>query len=378
MLYNKIESKKREHYCELLALTGSLSKLFNDSNVPYLHYRAHENIYCLSLEADNLSRSDLSVDARIGKVGIGLKTFLHGNGNTLQKIAEFNSVSHRLKNLSPEETIREIAQLRNKRIESTKVQYGLENSIYHLLTRSKDKFSIFETNLDLIESKNIELNSFTEKTFVFNDGINEYSYNISKSTLYKRFILKKPIHFFEVKILDNPFKDLFKLKNLSISKQTNTLQVGVDYIYLPLYSTRDQKNFEPSIGSGLNQWNAKGRVRHPDEVYIPVPAWIHNKCKGFLPDNNDDTFEIELPNRELISAKLCQSGSKGLMSNPNKALGKWILRDILKLKPGEIVTRKVLDDANFDSVLLTKTGDRKYKIDFAGIGKYQNFENLFN
>jgi len=27
--------------------------------------------------------------------------------------------------------------------------------------------------------------------------------------------------------------------------------------------------------SGLNQWNARGRDRNPNEVYIPIPAEIH-------------------------------------------------------------------------------------------------------
>ena len=39
-------------------------------------------------------------------------------------------------------------------------------------------------------------------------------------------------------------------------------------IYLLLYG-RDHTVFEKS---GLNQWNAKGRVRNLNEVYIPVPA----------------------------------------------------------------------------------------------------------
>ena len=34
--------------------------------------------------------------------------------------------------------------------------------------------------------------------------------------------------------------------------------------------------------SGLNQWNAGGRPRHSDEVYIPIPSEIHKNFQGFF------------------------------------------------------------------------------------------------
>ena len=49
-----------------------------------------ENIFCISFGANNLSRSDISVDAGKNGIGIGLKTFLQSNGKTFQKVAEFN------------------------------------------------------------------------------------------------------------------------------------------------------------------------------------------------------------------------------------------------------------------------------------------------
>jgi hypothetical protein len=35
-----------DKYLKKLSIVGSLSKLFSDSEVPYLHYRVTENIYC--------------------------------------------------------------------------------------------------------------------------------------------------------------------------------------------------------------------------------------------------------------------------------------------------------------------------------------------
>lgn len=88
-LQNQSE-KNKNLYIQLLKAVGSLSRLNTDSKIPYLYYRSAENIFCKAFEADNLSRSDCSVDARFGDIGIGLKTFLYGNGSSYQKVAEFN------------------------------------------------------------------------------------------------------------------------------------------------------------------------------------------------------------------------------------------------------------------------------------------------
>ena len=51
------------------------------------------------------------------------------------------------------------------------------------------------------------------------------------------------------------------------------------------------------------------------------------------------------------------------MSNPNKMLGKWILRDVLNIKRGTIVSRQMLDDVGIDSVIVRKERDGVYSID---------------
>ena len=51
------------------------------------------------------------------------------------------------------------------------------------------------------------------------------------------------------------------------------------------------------------------------------------------------------------------------MSDPNKDLGKWILRDVLQLQPGEVLTYKKLLEIGIDSVVFTKRFDI-YSIDF--------------
>ena len=57
--YNQLDV---ERYLKDLRLVGSLSGLFSDSDIPLLHYRATENLYCSDFNATNLARADVSAD----------------------------------------------------------------------------------------------------------------------------------------------------------------------------------------------------------------------------------------------------------------------------------------------------------------------------
>jgi hypothetical protein len=377
MLYEIMSNQQRDDYKSYLSVIGSLSALFTKSaTAPYLYYRAAETLFCNAFGAQDRSRSDVSVDATHKSFGIGLKTFLHGNGHTLQKIAEFNALRPDYERLCDMEIVRFIAEARNDRLRTTASLYGSEFLIYHLVTRLKQEFRIHETDMPFIDTNEIRSNQIKrEKNVIsFSDHIKEYRFNLSKSTLYQRFQLKDTaLDIFEVRILDNPMELLQKLVDKMDATQT-TLRGGIDFIYLPLYSDRDGNVPERS---GLNQWNANGRPRHHDEVYIPVPRLIHKQFPGFLPNNNNHIFNIELPNGKILQAKLCQQGSKGLMSNPNKALGKWLLREVFRLNEGELVTNQTLARSGIDSVYIEKVNDNLYKIEFAGIGKYDEFKNNY-
>jgi hypothetical protein len=125
--------------------------------------------------------------------------------------------------------------------------------------------------------------------------------------------------------------------------------------------------------SGLNQWNASGRPRDPNEVYIQIPAWIHQDYKNFFPPR-DESFTLMLPDGGEMSAKVCQDNSKALMSNPNSALGQWLLRDVLNLKEKELLTYGKLEEIGLDSVVIYKLGNGKYDIDFTRLGAYDEFK----
>ncbi|WP_270181115.1 restriction endonuclease PLD domain-containing protein [Alkalihalobacillus sp. CinArs1] len=378
-VYKKQSREQQENYIKLLQVVGSLSNLFSESKTPYLYYRAAENIFCKALGANNLARGDVSFDAFKGNVGVGLKTFVHGNGKKFEKIAEFNKDIDKFRWLNNEETVRKIAELRNDRIAATERAHGTDEMIYHLVTRKEGEFEIHEEDMHYIDFKTLKLDErkTTDKNIFFRDKHSNYKFYIAKSTLYKQFYCDDPVTSFDVEILNNPFE--FLISEESKQYMVHDLEEEkYEQIFLPLYSARSGQVEEKS---GLNQWNAGGRSRHVDEIYIPIPSWIHKQFEGFFPydrhTGEKTPFILVLPGGKEIDASICQSGGKGFMSNPNKELGYWILRTILQIPIGQLVTYSDLDRVGIDSVLITKYDSYCFSIRFASIGSYSEFEGDF-
>jgi len=362
----------QDNYKNLLKAMGALSGLFSDRPEPYIPSRAAENIFCLAFNAENHSRSDTSVDASKGGIGIGIKTFLFNNGNSLQKIAEFNSDSSVINTLTKTDKVNKIAELRNERLEFAKRNHILNSLIYHCVTRDRGKILVFEEPLSIINVGAI--NKITEKksTVTFNDDANEYSYNISKSTLYKRFKLNNPVLEFSVRIIGNPFNTIENIINSGAIFQEIR---SIPHIFLPLYSTAGKNKIVPER-SALNQWNANGRKRSINEAYIPIPALIKKVFPAFFPDKSK-YFNLILPNNKILQASVCQDGEKAIMSNPNSALGNWLLRDVMNLNEGELLTYQRLELLGIDSVVIYKIDSTTYDIDFTKIGSFENFKNQY-
>jgi hypothetical protein len=367
-LQNRVSQEK---YKKMLKATAALSGLFSESDAPYLAYRAVENVFCKAFDADNLSRSDCSADAAKNGTGIGIKTFLNGNGKTLQKVAEFNSEINLYKGKGPREIVDIISGLRNKRLSVTKRIYNLKNLIYHCVARKEGQIVIFECPMDEIEIENIKNVKAKEHTISFEDSKNEYSFNMSKSTLYKRFYTQDIIMEFNAEIWTEPYDFL---SNMIVSETAEKYVFSTikeqQHVFLPLFSDKGGRHVPEK--SGLNQWNAGGRARDFDEIYVPIPSWIHKRFENFFPPR-DKPFILRLPNKDELSVKLCQDSSKALMSNPNAALGQWLLRDILELKEGELLSYDRLKDLGLDSVVIYSLEDGSYSIDFTEIGSYDKF-----
>lgn len=371
MFLSRQPKSQVDQYISLLQKIGALSALFSDSNIPYLYYRVAEIVFCKAFDADNHSRSDTSVDASKSMYGLGLKTFLNGNGKTFQKIAEFNKDRDRYKELKPLQIVREVSRLRNERLDFARRTHRVQNTLYHCVARAEGEFLLYEEPMTAIDVDKIKLTrSNTDNTIRFSDDRAEYNFNISKSTLFKRFYTPSHPLCFDVHILDDPFEFL---EQMQITLATAKRYVG--NVILPLYSTRRGKQVQEK--SGLNQWNAGGRERDPLEVYIPIPKWIHNVFPDFFPPK-DEPFNLTLPDGETISAKVCQDNSKALMSNPNKALGKWLLLDVLNVEQGQLVTYDLLAQMGVDCVEISKIDDQNYDIDFRQLGHYEEFSQEFN
>jgi hypothetical protein len=356
----------------MLKVMGSLSRLFSETDVPYLDSRVAENLFCRSFNADNRGREDIAIDAVLNGTGIGIKTFM---GDSAQKIAEFNKKLATYSSLSTIAKAKQIAELRNERIDFAKRTCGLNDMLYHCVFREKGKMGLIETEMKMINLSKIKLvGENHSKSIHFSDGKDRYYFNLSKSVLLKSFPKTNVLATIDVDILDDPFELL--VSTMGERETTRLLEKEEENptVLLPLYSIKDNEKVVPGK-SGLNQWNASGRPGDPDEVYIPIPAWIHRVYPNFFP-GRETPFKLVLPDGSILDAKVCQDNNKALMSKQNKDLGKWILRKVLKLPEKKLLTYRALERIGIDSVSIEKLEDKKYKINFKKIGSFEEFTNI--
>ena len=345
-----------------------------------------ENLFCKYYQAINDARLCTAYDARIGDIGIGIKTFILNGKYKIEKIAEFNKLKRELDKCSGVTLAKKLAEFRNDRISFSKRNYNLTESIYHIVGRHDGRLELFNCPYDPILIDEIGAVRSTRSGLTFSDGLNEYSFNSSKSVLMMKFVIPEDCVTLSVDILEDPFALLEQLLLETDETKNRDAQVdrpqrrGIDYVILPLYSQKGDSKYVPPR-SGLNQWNAKGRPRDPNEVYIPIPIAVHYAYPNFFP-NRQTPFLLKLPTGQTLSAKVCQQNDKALMSNPNQDLGKWLLRDMLCLKEGELVTMEMLNKYGIDSVMIrrlsldggkTDSNTPVYSLSFQSDG-YESYE----
>jgi hypothetical protein len=266
-----------------------------------------------------------------------------------------------------------LGESRNERIDFASRLYNLEDSLYHIVARKEKELLLFETDYNKIDLFNIHSVKDNKSSLQFEDGNHQYVFNYSKSTLFRKFIIPQNVFRLPIDIIEDPYTLLLELfeQNKNLKSASDILIKGDNYVVLPLYGIQNKKKhiFERS---GLNQWNANGRKRNLGEVYIPIKQEIHLLFPSFFP-KRDENFNLQIPTGEIFSAKLCQDNSKALMTNPNKALSDWLLRKVLQLKEGELATIEKLDKLGFDSVIITKSSERDFKIDIMKTNSYEEF-----
>ena len=205
MFFNNQSEEAKKKYISLLKSIGALTKLFSDSDVPLIHYRATENIFCEVFDAKNISRDDSAYDAIKNNTGIGIKTFICNSNNKFEKIAEFNKHSSSLKEFKGKALAIELGNLRNDRIDFADRTFKIEQRIYHCISRTKNKIRFFETTYDKIDVASIKVDKSSKASLHFHDNKNKYSFNHSKSTLFKLFTVPQDVHEIEIQVLENPF-----------------------------------------------------------------------------------------------------------------------------------------------------------------------------
>jgi hypothetical protein len=255
---------------------------------------------------------------------------------------------------------------------------------------------ILECSFDPIDVSSIKIiaGKGNDNNTYFTDGKHEYHFSASKNTLFMIFSDLELLDEFPVPILDDPYKLLMSLiasqkengfKKTDYFVNADDMQLEVESVAipkpklcLPLYSKKKEEKFLAEK-SGLNQWNAGGRARDTNEIYIPYNTIDRNRNLDFFPPR-DTSFVLHLPDGTEISAKVCQEADKtnpklgkAIMSNPNKVLGKWLLRDVFELPEKTVITYEMLEKFGVDSVVFTKNKDGDYSIDFAEIGTYEEF-----
>lgn len=308
-------------------------------------------------------------------MGVGLKSFVCNGNSSTEKVAEFNSLSRTLQDFKGKELALKLGEFRNDRINLANRVYDIENSLYHIVARKEKELLLFETDYNIIDIDSIHCVKDNKASLQFEDRNNIYTFNYSKSTLFRKFIIPQNAFRLPIDIIEDPYTLLLELfeenKNLKTAK--DKLVKGENYVILPLYGIKNKEKFVFDK-SGLNQWNANGRKRDFGEIYIPIPKQIHKNYPGFFPKRDKD-FNLQIPTGEVFTAKVCQQDSKALMTNPNKALSDWLLRKVLQLAEGELATMEKLDELGFDSVMIIKENDNSFKIDIMKTNAFIEFSN---
>jgi len=388
-----------DQYERLLKAVAAMSKLYSDNKKPYVDSRFIEKLFVHTSKAKDFGRDDMSFDAvLLNNIGVGIKTFSVNNfiANKSEKIAEMTryATNGLFKDLNLEKLAIKTAELRNKRVESDVNEFGIDidKCFYHCLVRSDGQAMVHEEPYVYIDVSSIkptdkygnEIPNFSKYDSAnphFTDGRNQYTYSVAKNTLFKRFELSSYNNssLIDIEIYDDIFTKVLTWFN---EDSNNFITEVIDqdkFVVMPLYGYegKEKKVFPKS---GLNQWNAGGRERSFGESYILAPKAIHNKSPNFFP-GKDVQFELILPNKKKVIAKMCQDGSKALMANPNTDLFSWLFRIIDGV---DSISKKRLinsdpytyDDLRLigkDSVKVLKRSNLLYELSMLPLGSYEEF-----
>lgn len=192
-------------------------------------------------------------------------------------------------------------------------------------------------------------------------------------------------HEANIEVMDNPTiieatslcEDLFsngrQVKSAKVIKLRKIVKSGdaLSFSTSPDFPSEVPDTFELSLldrnnlvseKSGLNWWNSGGRPRSPNEAYIPIKKSALAVIRSVLGEvNRGDVIDAITHDGTMFkmkfegSAAAESSDPKQLSTAGDKTiLGKWILRKVLKLDQGVLVTREILDKYGRTSLTFSK------------------------
>ncbi len=186
---------------------------------------------------------------------------------------------------------------------------------------------------------------------------------------------------------DELSKNGVKGYNINIPKNKN--EIINKEIYLPLYQDKKEGRVVSDC-SGINIRHSKPKSKGSStprpgyEIEVRVSKWIHHVFPNFFGLNALDEeqvknselndFDLILPDERVLRGRIKQQNGKSLQTNPQGALGEWILKDILGLENREVVTWELLDRLGIDSLKITKLNDKEFKVTVAETGAYEKFK----
>lgn len=419
-VWEKYIEEQRKEYKQYLRMYSALSSLFNqkssETGAPYLDSKFQETIYAKSFNSEDVDIGNTPHDIKSifgnENVGIGIKTWLNSKPS-YQKVMQLKRYKNEIEPYNHKDKQDELAyvisNIKNERLRTDYKRLGLKDNanIYHYVTRDKGQLRISETSYPLVDIDHLEPIEMTNSSFSFTDGLKEYKYTFADSQIWMRFGENLPdtylLDTMDVKMLEDPFaflKDAFEQLNYGAYREQQK-----DYLYLPLYSYRLK---EVPESSGLNAWNGKPKtkngttVRPEGEAYIPIPKdvwdkyprWVDPKVdmrnyKAYKNKKGKSSYPIHLhmPDGKVFEALFAQDHFKGLQTNPQSILGKWLLnvlgithpvRDIYNQPATNIVTMDLLRKKGLDSVKLWHEDPNDLSnvwIDFAELGSFERFMN---
>jgi hypothetical protein len=394
-----------DQYAKALKFLGHLSHLFSESSTPLIVPKAAERLFALVTKSEDLGTQDKSFDALMpnGKA-VGIKTFrMEGKSEAKrEKVAELTAQasSGGFNNLNNEEIAVRVSELRNNRVISDANEIGatMEAAFYHCLIRKPGFAIIHEESYPTIDIGSIypldrtghKISNFASDVngnVWFSDGESDYTYSRAKNVLLKKFELAKgftsqPIELHVIAniwelVLNGEFASIFD----SFLQDTEP-DIQEEFIVLPLYGSRSADTKKVEEKSGINQWNAGGRVRSYAEAYIPYPVASKKEKPDFFPPR-DQKFRLRLPSGKVVMAKVCQQGSKAIMSDPNSELVDWLFPVIdgslekakARFHNRQPYTYQDLFRIGKDSVKIYRDQDKDwdYRMEMAQIGSYEQY-----